>query len=191
MSKIIYDNIKKTATATVSLINSLDESKIYNSKSNYGFAVDVVLNKTYGNDAYFKVYQMQAKQQVKKNGLFIASRIYFTKPFYFTHNNEPDPTILWNFSSKDKKNIHNILSSPAASTVNVIKGLNTDAVLAYNLTTYQYLIFIFNKLNKEIRGIPYSDEEIIYNSADPYFVDKYFISVNYPMPDYKNMELLK
>lgn len=190
MSKVIYDNIKKSIRVELTLTDALIESKIYASKSTYGFAVDIVANKTYGNDAYFKVYQMQGKRMVQKNNFYIAARVYFTRPYYFKHDNEPEPTILWKLSSKDKKNINNILSLPVNITIDIPKGFDSSAIINSNLTTYQYLIFVLDKLNREIRGIGYSDLEILSTSISTTPIQPYFIPIDFPMPDYSNMQLI-
>jgi len=191
MSMLIIDNNKNSAHIGFDMIQQTNESKLYIATNQFGFAVDVVAGKTYGNDAYFKVYQLKRGMFVKdRKGFFIASRIYYTTPKYFTHDRERDKTTLWNFSSKEKKAINDILKAPITTTFSPVKGFDASYIINDNITTYQYLIFVLDKLIRDINGFGNpTDLEIINSSIRTMPINAYFIPIDYPMPDYENMTL--
>ena len=189
MIKVTYDKLRKIGHCEIITDMPIDESKIYAGKRNVvGFAVDVGGDegRNFGHDAYFKAYKVDDKMKVTADNY--CSRIYYTRAEYFTHKRERTPTKLWVFTSKDRKNIYEILKSSITNHITNILDptyLPPDSIIN-SITTYQYLIFIFNVLANNFQLSKWH----IFNSSGLSVSNK-FIPIDYPMPDYRNMVLRK
>ena len=186
MINVTYDKLRKIGHCEIITDIPIDEAIIAGTRNVIGFAVDVGgEERNFGHDAYFKAYKLTKDWSTGPDNL--CARIYYTRPVYFKHTRELKRTKLWELSSKDKKLIYNTLSSTIINHFKHINGLPDRFIVTDpSITTYQFLIYMFDLLANDFQ----ISRDFILNSRGA-IVENKFISIDYPMPDYRQLVLRK
>lgn len=186
MINIKYDNIRKTARAEF-IPDIIIQEKVSVRGKIYGFAVEFTTSPTggqrnLGDAGYFKVYKV--KEDGSKAKPIQVVRIFFTRAACVKHK---PMNQNWDIDSNDKKLINKYLDTE----IGKLKGVYKNSIYK-NMKLYSFLLLIVDKmmLNASLEPSIIDDQIIERSSKDPLCVEKDFISIYYPKPDYTTMEYI-
>ena len=201
MQNIIYDKFKKVIEVQIIPNNIIHEKEpditMHNDyKRNICFSVDVeqMSGRNFGNAAYFKVWETIKKSTKPKE----IARIKFTSPEYVKHTKTKDNVPAWKLDRSSKIAMYNYLITPISKVASDIDPTNCIDIYKLNVdlntfTVYQYLILLLNILatrkyfNKE-SGTEMANNFIARSYSSNNQITADFIPVNYPMPNYLNLQ---